>query len=152
MKQHKHTTPNIYVQSFKAYVLDTLSWAYIALVAYKVVYEKIIINERYPEFSWNQPLLALYIGLAASAVLFFTKLSLGRGLLGLIKFDENESPASQPFAYIGYLLIALTFLTGFYVSEISMKEFLSQSGLEGAKRIFKALLHPNWGIFRHCQR
>ena len=147
MKQNVHKTPNKYVQSFKAYVLDTLSWAYLALISYKIIYEKIIIDERYPEFTWNQPLLCLYIGLALAAVLFFTKFSLGRGLFGLIKYDENEGPTSQPFAYIGYLLIILTFITGFYVSQISMKEFLSESGLEGAKRIFKALFNPNWAIF-----
>nr|BDT28297.1 phosphonate ABC transporter, permease protein PhnE [Bacteriovorax sp. HI3] len=147
MKQKTHKTPNKYVQSFKAYVLDTLAWAYMALVAYKVIYEKIIIDERYPEFTWNQPLLALYIGLAIAAVLFFTKFSLGRGMFGLLKYDENESPTSQPFAWIGYLLILLTFITGFYSSQVSLKEFLSESGLEGAKRIFKALFNPNWGIF-----
>ena len=147
MKQKIHKTPNKYVQGFKAYVLDTLTWAYLALISYKIIYEKIIIDERYPDFSWNQPLLALYVGLGISAVLFFTKLSLGRGLFGLIKYDENESPAAQPFAWVGYILILLTFLTGFYVSQISLKEFLSESGLEGAKRIFKALFNPNWAIF-----
>ncbi len=147
MKQLTNKKPNKYVQGFKAYVLDTLAWAYLALVSYKVIYEKIIIDERYPEFTWNQPLLCLYIGLAIAAVLFFTKFSLGRGMFGLIKYDENESPASQPFAWLGYLLIALTFITGFYASQISIKEFFSESGLEGAKRIFKALFSPNWAIF-----
>jgi phosphonate transport system permease protein len=148
MKHHTHKNTNKYVQHFKAYVLDTLAWAYMAIATYKIIYEKIIINERYPEFSWSQPLIALYVGLAIAAVLFFTKLSFGRGIFGLIKYDENESPASQPFAYIGYLLIIITFITGFYVSEVSLKEFLSDSGLQGARRIFTALFHPNWGIFQ----
>ncbi|MBP9681037.1 MAG: phosphonate ABC transporter, permease protein PhnE [Bacteriovorax sp.] len=147
MKQQVYKTPNKYVQGLKAYVLDTLAWAYLALVSYKVIYEKIIIGERYPEFTWSQPLLALYLGLGISAVLFFTKLSLGRGMFGLIKYDENESPMSQPFSWIGYLLILFTFITGFYASQISLKEFLSESGLEGARRIFKALFNPNWAIF-----
>lgn len=148
MKQKVHKTPNKYVQTFKAYVLDTLAWAYMALLSYKIIYEKIIIDERYPEFNWNQPLMALYIGLAIAAVLFFTKFSLGRGLFGLIKISDEESPTSQPFAWLGYLIIFLTFVTGFYVSQISMKEFLSKDGLDGAKRIFNALFHPNWGIFQ----
>jgi phosphonate transport system permease protein len=148
MKQLVHKTPNKYLLSLKAFILDSLAWAYLSLIAYKVIYEKIIIAERYPEFSWNQPLLALYLGLGIAAVLFFTKLSLGRGLFGLIKYDENESPTAQPFAYVGYLLIILTFLTGLYVSQISMKEFLSESGLQGAQRIFKALFNPNWAIFQ----
>jgi phosphonate transport system permease protein len=135
------------VKKFKAYILDTFSWAYIALVCYKIIYEKMIIDIRYPEFFWGQPLYALLLGLSISFILFFTNYSLGKGLFGLIDYDENELGTRQPFAYIGYLLIALTFLTGYYVSQISVKEFFSESGLEGAKRIFTALIHPNWSIF-----
>jgi phosphonate transport system permease protein len=148
MQKSFKSAPNKYVQTFKAYTLDTLSWAYLALISYKVLYSKVYLDERYPEFTWNQPLFCLYIGLAIAAVLFFTPFSLGRGLFGLIKVDENESAASKPFAWLGYLVILLTFVTGFYVSQISIKEFLSESGLEGAKRIFTALFHPNWGIFQ----
>lgn len=147
MKQNVYRVPNKSIQSIKAITLDILAWAYMALVSYKIVYEKMIIDERYPEFSWNQPLYSLYAGIIIAALLFFSKLSLGRGMFGLIKYDENESPTSQAFAYIGYLLILLTFIAGFYVSQISLKEFLSESGLEGAKRIFKALFNPNWSIF-----
>lgn len=68
--------------------------------------------------------------------------------MGLVDVSENESATSKPFAFIGYTLIALTFLTGFYVSQVSVKEFFSANGLEGAKRIFTALFHPNWGIFQ----
>lgn len=148
MQKQYSTAPNKYVQTFKAFVLDSLAWAYLALISYKIIYEKIIIDERYPEFNWNQPIYSLYIGLGIAAVLFFTRFSLGRGLFGLIKYDENETATSQPFAWLGYIVILLTFITGFYVSQISMKEFLSESGLEGAKRIFKALFNPNWSIFQ----
>ena len=148
MQKVYKTAPNKYVQSVKAFVLDALAWAYLALISYKIIYEKIIIDVRYPEFNWNQPLFSLYIGLGIAAVLFFTRFSLGRGLFGLLKYDENETATSQPFAWLGYLVILLTFITGFYVSQISLKEFLSESGLEGAKRIFTALFHPNWGIFQ----
>lgn len=136
------------ISIIKALVLDCLAWAYVALVSYKIIYEKIIVDVRYPEFHWNQPLYSLYFGIAATVLLFFTNFSLGKGVMGLVKIDENESAAGKPFAYIGYLLIALTFLTGFYVSQVSFKEFFSVNGLEGAKRIFTALFNPNWGIFQ----
>lgn len=132
----------------KAFILDVLTWAYVALVGYKVVYDKIIIHNRYPEFSWNQPKYALLFGVVVTLVFFFTNFSLGKGMFGLVEIDEStESASGKPFAYIGYFIIALTFLTGFYVSEVSVKEFFSENGLEGAKRIFTALLHPNWSIF-----
>lgn len=131
----------------KAFILDILSWTYIALVSYKIIYEKIIIDERYPEFSWNQPLYSLYVGIGLTVLFFLTNFSLGKGVMGLIEPNKNVSDANRPFAYLGYLLIILTFLTGFYVSQVSLKEFFSTSGLEGAQRIFTALLHPNWSIF-----
>lgn len=138
---------NKVVAGIKAYILDTLTWAYLALISYKIIYEKMIIDERYPVFTWNQPLYAIYFGLIVGGFLYFTKFSLGRGSFGLLEYDENETATSQPFAYIGYIAILFTFITGYYVSQISIKEFFSESGLEGAKRIFKALFNPNWAIF-----
>lgn len=148
MQKILKTKPNKNVSMIKAFLLDVLGWSYIALVSYKIIWDKIILETRYPEFSWNQPLYSLYFGIAVTFVLFFTRFSLGKGVMGLIPVSENESASAKPFAYIGYLLIALTFLTGFYVSQVSVKEFFSANGLEGAKRIFTALLHPNWGIFQ----
>ena len=107
MASKSYKKPNPVVQSIKAYALDVMNWTYIALVSYKVIYEKIYLDVRYPEFSWNQPLYALYFGLVLATILSFTKLSLGRGMFGVLKYDENESPAAQPFAYVGYLTIIL---------------------------------------------
>ncbi len=135
------------VQMVKAIILDVLSWSYMALVAYKIIYDKMYLDNRYPEFNWNQPLYSLYFGAAIAIVLFFTPLSLGRGLMGLIEIKDDESATSKPFAFLGYLVIFLTFLTGYFVSQISIKEFMSEQGLEGAKRIFKALFNPNFQIF-----
>ena len=66
-----------------ALVLDTSFWSYALLVSHKIIWEKLIMNVRYPEFTWNQPLLALGLGLIISIALFFTPLSLGRAFQGL---------------------------------------------------------------------
>lgn len=130
-----------------AFSVDLCLWAYTALVCYKVIYEKIILALRYPEFSWNQPLYALLFGLVVSTPLFFTRCSLGKVYKGLYKFDDSESRLNQPYAYFGYFIVLLTFVAGIFISQISIREFLSESGLTGAKRIFTALLNPNWAIF-----
>jgi phosphonate transport system permease protein len=135
------------IQLIKAFVLDSLSWAYIVLVTYKIIYEKIILDIRYPEFSWTIPLYSLILGIFLTGLFFLTPFSLGKGVMGLVPIKEDENSMTRPFAFIGHMLIALTFLTGFYVSQVSLKEFFSEQGLEGARRIFKALLHPNWSIF-----
>lgn len=147
MAQKVKAPKNPTVSKIQAYILDVLAWAYMALVSYKIIYDKMIIDNRYPEFAWSQPLKALYFGLAVATIFFFTNFSLGKGMLGLVKVKDDESATSKPFAFIGYAVIALTFLTSYFVSQISIKEFLSSEGLEGAKRIFTALFHPNFGIF-----
>ena len=147
MSKKTHIKPNKYLQCAKAFVLDMFLWTYIALVSYKIIYQKIILDVRYPKFDWSEPLYALYLGIALATILSFTNLSLGRGMFGVLKYDENESPTSQPFAYLGYFTIVLTFIAGYFISQISFYEFFSEQGLQGAQRIFKALFNPNWGIF-----
>jgi phosphonate transport system permease protein len=147
MQQVKHKENINIIVNLKAFIIDTLSWSYIALVIYKIIYDKLIMDNRYPEFTWQQPSRALIFGIIVTSLFFFTNFSLGKGMLGLIRLEDDENPTSKPFAFIGYFVIFLTFLTSYFVSQISLKEFLSPDGLEGAKRIFKALFHPNWSIF-----
>ena len=138
---------HIAITYVKAFLLDVFVWAYMALVSYKIIWQKIILKERYPDFFWTQPLNSLYFGIAVAILLIATPFSLGKGMFGITKVKEDESATSKPFAYIGYVAIILTFITSYYVSQISLKEFLSPQGLEGAQRIFTALFNPNWAIF-----
>jgi phosphonate transport system permease protein len=130
----------------KAYLTDTLLWAYVALVSYKIVYEKMIIDVRFPEFNWSQPLFALIVGALIALGLFFTKMSVGRAYQGLYKRDENKSIMKEPFTLWGLFVIALTFVAGIHVTQVSFSEFFSTAGITGAQRIFTALLNPNFDI------
>ena len=133
---------------FWAILLDIFLWSYSILVTYKIVYQRLILDLRFPEFAWSQPIYSLAIGAAVALVLLLTsKLSIGKAITGLYNLDENETVMNQPFAYFGYLVLVLTFIAGFFVSQVSVYEFLSSRGLGGAKRLFLALLDPNWGIF-----
>jgi len=130
-----------------AVAIDLLLWAYTLLVGYKVIYQKIIIGTRYADFSWNQPIYALAIGALVALALFFTKLSIGRATQGLYDDgDDSRSLTSRPFMFLGYFIIILTFIAGLNISQVSMREFFSEAGLLGARRIFTALLHPNFSI------
>ena len=133
-----------------ALMLDTAIWTYISLVSYKIVYEKILMGFRYPEFSWNQPIVALIFGALLSVVLFFTPVSIGRATQGLYNLDPNKPIMKYSFTMLGIFTILLTFVAGIYVTEVSIREFLSQSGLQGAQRIFTALFHPNMAIFEEA--
>ena len=132
----------------KAYLIDVFFWTYTLLVSYKIIYQKIFLSLRYPVFSWDQPLYCLALGGLIAVLLYFTKLSLGRAFQGLYDLDENKNVLKEPFAYFGYLNILLTFIAGIFLAQISIREFLSESGLIGAQRIFMALINPNWSIFQ----
>lgn len=130
-----------------ALIFDIGVWTYLTLLAYKVFYQKFIINVRFPEFSWNEPLACLLIGSIIGFSLFFTRLSIGRSINGLYKLDPNKSVMSEPFSLLGVGVVALTFISGLAISQVSMQEFFSESGLRGAQRIFTALFTPNFAIF-----
>jgi len=132
----------------KAILLDAFLWSYIALVAYKVIYDRIILDNRYPEFTWSQPLNALLLGLAISLLFIFTSFSVGKSTMGLLKKKNEDDVSGFKINHlIFYTALILTFVTGYIVSQISVREFFSESGIEGAKRIFTALLNPNFQIF-----
>jgi phosphonate transport system permease protein len=133
--------------SILAFIMDTLFWAYAILVSHKIVYEKLILGLRYPDFNWNQPVYALTLGAIVAIALAFTKVSVGKAVFGITKLDENKAITKEPFMFIVYALVILTFIAGIFISQVSIREFLSDAGLSGARRIFGALLNPNFGIF-----
>ena len=138
------------MKTAKALAVDIFLWSYTCVVAYKIVYQKLWLGMRFESFSWNGPLLACLIGTLLATGLFWTPpkfpMSLGRALNGLYNFKEHEPWGLKPFALWGYFVVALTFLAGIVVAQVSLREFFSPQGLSGARRIFGALLNPNFGI------
>lgn len=131
----------------RAFFIDTFLWAYTLLVMHKIVYEKMILDLRYPEFNWGQPIYALGAGLALTIAFFFTRFSVGKAMNGLYSAREDKTLMREPFTQLGLFQLALTFVAGIHISQVSMTEFFSSNGLSGAQRIFTALFNPNWAIF-----
>lgn len=130
-----------------ALIFDTLLWAYLCLVGYKIVYQQYILNLRFVDFSWSEPLACLIAGAFIALALFFTKASIGRAIKGLYTLDPNKGINKEPFTLLGIATTVITFLAGLHVAQVSLHEFLSESGLRGAQRIFTALFNPNMAIF-----
>ena len=76
---------------FSALAIDISLWSYTVLVSWKVIYEKVIMNMRYPKFFWTQPLTAFVIGAVIALALYMTSLSCGRAFTKLMKRDETVS-------------------------------------------------------------
>lgn len=147
---HEPTKSDKMRATLVAYFLDVFLWAYTLLVFYKVIYQKILLGMRYPTFSWIEPSYALGVGAVVALVLFFTRLSIGRATKGLYDLDPNKSLMREPFTLFGLFIVALTFVAGIFISQVSLREFFSASGLNGAKRIFGALLNPNLAIIEEA--
>lgn len=129
-----------------AYITDLIHWAYIALVTYKIIYQRIILDLRDPDFFWNEPIYSLVFGGLIALALFFTNFSFGRAIKGLYDRDENKPIMKEPFTLLFCFTVFLTFIAGLFISQVSLREFLSEAGLLGAQRIFSALFNPNFGI------
>ena len=68
---------------FKAFLMDTFFWSLSFLIVYKIIYQGMFLRERFPEFSWNQPLGALGLGVLVALPLSWTSFSLGKAIKGL---------------------------------------------------------------------
>jgi phosphonate transport system permease protein len=139
-------------KTIQAFAIDLFLWSYTVIVCYKIIYQKIILDLRYADFSWSQPIYAVAIGTVLSLIFFFTKISIGRATLGLynISEDDHRHILKQPFSLFGLFIVFITFIAGLLISQVSIREFLSESGLLGAKRIFTALLNPNFAIMEQA--
>lgn len=132
----------------KAYFMDVFFWTYIFLVCHKIIYEKMLVGVRYPVFSWTQPLGALAAGLIVSTLLFFPEsFSLGKRVMGVYKGTENRPWWKEPYAVFACWALFITFAAGMHISEVSMREFFSEGGIMGARKIFVSMTHPNFAIF-----
>ncbi len=129
-------------------LVDIFLWSYFLLVNYKIIYQKIVLDIRYPEFHWEQPLYSLLVGSIIAFILYFIpKFSAGRALLRKREDKKEVFSWKTPYIIFTCIVILITFVAGIFITQISITEFLSESGLGGARRIFTALLTPNWAIF-----
>lgn len=134
----------------KAWLLDSLLWGYALLVVYKIIYQTWILDLRFRDFDWSQPGLALLAGALLAAALMTTRWSIGRATVGLYPQLGDRGLLREPWMRFLLLILLLTFIAGIDISQVSMREFFSDTGLAGARRIFTALLTPNFGIFEEA--
>ena len=103
---------------------------------------------RYPEFHWYQTILAIIIGTFISLIFFFIKgFSIGKRAMRIYQPLETATISKRIYVIFSYILLIITFWVGLYISQVSFTEFFSENGLNGAKRIFTAMLQPNFSIF-----
>ena len=128
-------------------VIDLFLWSYFFIVCYETIYKKMIMQVRYQEFDYYTVVYCLIIGLVTTGVLYMLPgFSIGRAARGLYKRADNRSFFKTPNGVFTLVLILMSFVTGLMVTKFSLIDFFSESGLMGAKRIFSALIRPNFDI------
>jgi phosphonate transport system permease protein len=130
-----------------AFLMDVFLWTYTSLVAYKIFYNKFILEERYPEFKWEQFFSCLIVGSLVALVLSFPAgWSVGKRSLRLYIRDLTLPAWKAPYFLLSWFFLIITFITGHVITQVSFLEFFSAKGFAGADRIFSALLNPNTAI------
>jgi phosphonate transport system permease protein len=132
---------------FLAFLLDAGLYSYSGLIFYKIIVQKMMLGERYAEFSWSEPLMALAFGSLFAVAMLSTKISIGKYSQSMVALRPDKASLKQAIPLLGLFHLGMTFIAGLSITQVSVREFLSESGLMGAKRIFTAILNPNWQIF-----
>ncbi len=131
-------------QKIQALILDLFFGIYLVVTLHRVFYYQVILSLR------KLP--------PVTPELIFTYIGTGI-LLGILLFALEASPGKFIFRqipavgwkralaeHILWIIGVLTITTGWVVTKVSIVDFFSQEGLAGARRIFSALLSPEWSI------
>lgn len=134
----------------KSLILDTLLFAYLILVAVVVVMQPT--EEQQLNMHTNGIIAA--ISIVVGLFITFGLNKAGYVTLGLTVFEEkHEKVRREPRAWYKtfwgaqfMILFVVTFVIGSRLTNISFYELFDDDGFQGAKRIFWALLTPEFSI------
>ena len=148
MKILKFFSQNKYY--FYAYLLDFFAWLYFFGVSYEVFYKRIILEGTESLIIFQSPVLFFGASFLLSFTLFFIPYcSVGKKLflLHLSSFHgESVQLFKLPYFWIIGLFVLVTLICGFNITQLSFVELFSYHGFLGVKRIFSALLTPDFSI------
>lgn len=146
MKKNKIRATQLKRGCFKAFLLDFCFVTYTLVISHKIIYNKLIMGFYLSSFAWRSIFYYCCIGILLTIIWSLTKNSLGYKICGLKK-DGEKGGFRNSWKIFVWVLIILTFMAGWTITQISISDLFNLDGLQGAKRIFSALFHPNISIF-----
>lgn len=126
-----------------AAAIDLCAGSYLAAIAIWVIVPRVILDTKPPAASIASVIAIIAAGLMLAVVGLMTGASLGRLFQRRIDGDSWQHAVAS---HIGWLTLVSTVIAGWVITEISPVDLFSQQGLEGAGRIFRALLSPDFDI------
>lgn len=137
------------LKHIRSFLVDVALWSYMILILYKIIWQRIIQDDRYAEFQPKEAWLSLVAGMSFATVLFFMKgFSFGRKLYEKQEDDIQIPALKKPIVYLTIFLILLTTVTGWVVTEMSITELFSQKGFNQAINLFSQLFSPDFSILQ----
>lgn len=131
------------MKKLRNFILDSLLWSYFGLSLYKIIYQNYIVGVRYLTYNLNDFLLTGVLGILIASIFSFLPYC---SITTEFSKGKHSKLINKPFFIFFILILITTFINGLYFSQFSIVEFFSENGLAGAKRIFLALLSPNFKI------
>lgn len=128
-----------------SFLFDVFFGWYAAITLHTMVWYHVILDEVSDSMTSTMMITYIILGILWSAVGSLTNASLGRKIMGLVSKGSWQNTIATHTAWI---LITLTFITGWIVTKISPLDMFSGERLSAAGRIFSDLLNPNFSIFR----
>jgi phosphonate transport system permease protein len=102
-------------------------------------------------FNWAQPLIAAICGLVFAGIGFSIDwCSIGKRIKGIYPAEDHPRLWLAPYVWLGTGIVLLTLLTSIWVTQVSLSEFFSPSGMSAARRIIFALVNPNLSILEEA--
>jgi phosphonate transport system permease protein len=127
----------------KHFLFDVLLWTYAVTSLYKIIYQNYILQVRYLEYHSQEFIFCLIAGAILSFLFsLIPQFSIFQGF----SHKTNTPYLKRPYFILFLFILIITFINGIHFSQFSLREFFSESGMDGAKRIFWSLLHPNFDI------
>lgn len=138
------TTPRdtIATRSIAA-VIDALCGAYIAAVVVRVLVPRVIMDADPSPFTSIDMMMIVGLGAMVMVHGLVTGASIGRLAMRL---GVRDGYPTTVVTHLGWVLLVLTVITGWVVTGMDPVALFSGRGLEGAGRIFSALLQPKFDI------
>lgn len=134
------------MKNVKAFLVDWFVWSYMVIILYKVVWQQVIREDRYAEFQTSETLWILATAFLLAFTLFFVRgFSLGKRFYK--KADTSKENKNNIVSSILLILVlVLTFLSGWIITEVSLKELFSSDGFDQAVHLFSELFSPEFSI------
>jgi len=128
----------------KSSLLDIFFVFYSLIVLQRTIYYRFIMDVREIPFSWGEVIIIFVISILLGTAWTISRTSLSSMLLGIAKENRTAKYTAEIF---GFFLFNITFIAGWIITKISIVDFFSAEGIEGAKRIFVSMFTPEFGIF-----